>query len=122
MIYHITRGCSDAKTEKQRCKEGTTDLAQSKKCNFACNYDGCNNGLSEVSARFNDGTVTECYACEYIEGKDSTISGAPYCGVSIESNNTRVPIKTCPTYANRACYQASALHEQDFSSSNFVDF
>lgn len=42
-----------------------------------------NLGLSEVSARFNDGTVTECYACEYIEGKDSTISGAPYCGVSM---------------------------------------
>ena len=46
MIYHITRGCSDAKIEKhqQLCKEGATDLAQSKKCNFACNYDGCNNG------------------------------------------------------------------------------
>ena len=40
-------------------------------------------GLDEVSARFNDGSVTECYSCEYSEGKDGSVSGAPFCGDSM---------------------------------------
>ena len=39
---------------------------------------------------------------------------------SADTNTTRVPIRQCPVYANRACYQASSLHE-DYSDPS-VDF
>merc|ERR1712021_281301 len=44
------------------------------------------------------------------------------CGdsIDIEEDASRVPIRTCPAYANKACYQASSLHE-DYSNSD-VDF
>ena len=87
MMYRLTRGCSDRKVDDPEppCKEGSTSLAQFKDCDVVCDEPGCNSGIDQVADRFDAGAdaVQECYSCEYTEGKDGSVSGAPFCGASM---------------------------------------
>ena len=105
MMYRLTRGCSDRKVDDPEppCKQGSTSLAQFKDCDVVCNEPGCNSGIDQVADRFDAGAdaVQECYSCEYTEGKDGSVSGAPFCGASMwvitissyTENKLVVPIK-----------------------------
>ena len=87
MMYRLTRGCSDRKVDDPEppCKQGSTSLAQFKDCDVVCDEPGCNSGIDQVADRFDAGAdaVQECYSCEYTEGKDGSVSGAPFCGASM---------------------------------------
>merc|ERR1711935_385436 len=83
-IYTITRGCFNADTQLQRegCAETMNSRFLFKDCIVDCEEDGCNNDDSIFDLfQDEDGFMqTQCYACNYQEKDDGSVTGNKNCG------------------------------------------
>lgn len=113
-VATIKRGCSRTPSPTE-CMTGESDRIMYKDCFEDCEALGCNTGMG-VADKFGGGNQDTCYACQYIEDDDGTVSGNQNCGETPtdetpEGNLTMYKVEmNCPTWAKMGCYTGSALH------------
>lgn len=115
--YHtMTRGCAPIDEEKDydepmECADGMSSKFVFRDCYTFCKEDGCNNDMSagELHQDEEGYLETSCYTCNFIEGDDGSVSGNTNC----PDTPTDDLKKSCPTYANQACFTGTAIHNFD---------
>jgi len=111
-LIQIKRGCSKVPAISP-CVSGESSYMMYKDCQSSCeNKEGpCNDDLSVADAlRPGPGmpTIKSCLTCSYEQHDDGTVNGNRNCmtNAGIISDVQ----KTCPNYAESACFSAEAVH------------
>ena len=115
--WKVRRGCSNGPAP-QSCYEFSGNGMHLKDCTTTCTKSGCNNGLYETAALYNQiGPEFSCYTCEHIQNENGVDSGNSNCGD--EPDKIEGASITCPVYANAACYAGTNAHYVSAFSFNF---
>lgn len=86
---------------------------QYKDCSLTCRDDGCNTGLDDVAALFDQGNDIECYNCMYGRSQSGDVLDGSNEKCSEPDVTGQIDTLSCPTYANAGCYSASTWHAED---------
>ena len=110
-MRQFRRGC--ASTDFSACSSGELTGIQYKDCASVCEGDSCNNNLEveKLFARLDENgkpVELECYSCS---SELDPNGGGPGIGDNVPCYSNPGPeyIKTCPVYANQACFFSKML-------------
>ena len=105
---HVTvrRSCRE-NDQPDKCDFGESPRIMYKDCFDSCEGNGCNDNL-DVAEQLNESNHKQdsCVTCTYIETENGDVQGNYNC----PDSPTDEMKKSCPVYANAACFTGSAIH------------